>query len=43
MNACEVIEYVLNLEKKVHASLLKLHQCASGDSGAKPEDPHVKY
>lgn len=41
MNACEIVEYVLVLEKRVHDSLLKLHKCASGDEG-KSEDPHVR-
>lgn len=31
MNACQIVEYVLNLEKSVNDHLLQVHSCGESD------------
>ncbi|CAF0988319.1 unnamed protein product [Brachionus calyciflorus] len=38
MNACQIVEFVLNLEKKVNEHLLKVHQCGDVKSDPQMQD-----
>jgi len=43
MDACKIVEFVLNLEKSVHEELLKVHKCGGGENVKdNVEDPHLQ-
>ena len=42
MNACQIVEYVLNLEKSVNEHLLQVHKCGDGDDTNR-SDPQVNF